>query len=107
MSISQIDKVDLVARSKKTGAYSLIIVADEPWLDSDEFKYQLQEKLNNYCSYFLNGQMMQEYMDCNQQRITVTISCTTTIPRGLLEFISKLSEAVESHGIDIETELIN
>ncbi len=102
MSISQINKVDLVTQSR-TGEYFLIIVADEPWIDNDDFKYQLQEKLNNYCSYFLDGQMLQEYPDSKQQRITVRISSTTTIPKRLLEFISNLSKATKSSGIDIET----
>lgn len=105
MSISQINKVDLISQSK-TGEFFLIIVVDEPWVDSDEFKYLLQEKLNNYSAYFLDGQMLQEYPDCKQQRVTVRISSTTAIPKRLQEFISKLSEATKSYGIDIETTLI-
>ena len=105
MSISQTNQIDLVSQSKKTSEYVLIIVADEPWVDSDEFRYQLQEKLNNYCSYFRDGQMMQEYPACKQQRITVRIDSSATIPKRLLEFISKLSEAIKSYGVDIKTEL--
>ena len=84
----------------------MIIVADEPWVDSDEFRYLLQEELNNYSAYFLDGQMMQDYPDCKQQRVTVRISSTTVIPKRLQVFITKLSEATKSSGIDIETALI-
>ena len=70
MSIAAIDKVDLVSK-KKSGEYVLIIVADEPWEDTDDFRYKFQRKLNNYCSYFLDSQMKKEYPDLDQRRITV------------------------------------
>lgn len=104
MSISAVDKVDLVSK-KKTGDYVLIIVADEAWEDGDEFRYKLQEKLNNYCSYFLDGQMKKEYPDLKQKRITVSISSPTSIPPHTLVFIKKAARAFKMTGLDIEVEV--
>jgi len=106
MSISKVDKIDLVSRCKATGNYELVIVADEPWENSDEFRYKLQEKLNNYSTYFLEGQLKKEYPDCRQNRITVRISSTTSIPEDSVHFIEKISDAFRPHGIDVATEVL-
>jgi len=106
MSISRVDKIDLVTRSKEKGNYTLIIVADEPWEDSDEFRYMLQEKINSYVTYFLDGQMKKEYADCKQNRITIKISSTVPIPGHVLTFLSKISEVLYPHGVEIEIEIL-
>jgi|SRR6266705_1724576 len=103
MSITAIDKVDLVSK-KKSGEYVLIIVADESWEDTDDFRHKFQEKLNNYCSYFLDGQMKKEYPDLDQRRITVNISSTTPIPPEAEDFIKKAARAFKMTGLDIESE---
>jgi hypothetical protein len=103
MSISATDKIDLVSK-KKTGEYVLVIVADEPWRDTDDFRYQLQAKLNSYCSYFLDGQMKKQYPDLDQKRITVSISSTVPIPPESKDFIRKATLAFKLTGLNIESE---
>lgn len=105
MSISKTDKVDLISK-KKTGEYELIIVADEPWVVNRLQKEYLQEKVNNYCNYFLDGQMAEEYPDCHQKRITVRISSSSEIPEYAMMFISQLAGAFNKYGLDIITEVV-
>jgi len=81
----------------------LVIVVDEPWQDSDEFRSLILEKLNNYCSYFLDGQMRREYPDCTQTRICVRLSSTQRIPEHARVYISELADAFKEHGLDVET----
>jgi len=106
MSISLIDKIDIITRSNNGKDYVLIVVADEPWDNSNELKYNLQEKFNNYAAYFLDGQMLQDYPDCNQNTITIRVSSTTPIPDHILEFIFEISKVLEPDGVMIETEIL-
>lgn len=106
MSISKTTTIDLITKSNGN-IYVLIIVADEPWVDENNFRYRLQEKLNNYASYFLDGQMRKDYSDCRQTRITVRISSSSPIPTDLQSFISDMANALYTYGIDIETETVN
>jgi hypothetical protein len=103
MSVSATNKVDLVSR-KKSGEYVLVIVADEPWQDTEDFQRSLQAKLNNYCAYFLDGQMKKEYPDLNQRRITVAIHSATPIPAESVELIKRAARAFKMTGLDIEAE---
>jgi hypothetical protein len=105
LSISAIDKVDFVTRNP-AGKYVLVILADEPWEDTDDFRGRLEEKANNYTSYFLDGQMRKQYPDCKQDRITIRISSSTQIPQHAAGFIRQLGDALAEHGIDFETEVI-
>jgi hypothetical protein len=103
MSISATNKVDLVSK-KKSGEYVLAIVADDPWQDTDDFRSKLQEKLNNYCSYFVDGQMKKQYPDLNQKRIIVSVASSTPIPVEGKEFIRRAAMAFKLTGLDIEAE---
>ena len=103
MSVSATNKVDLVSR-KKNGEYVLVVVADEPWQDTEEFQRMFQDKLNNYCAYFLDGQMKGEYADLNQRRITVAIHSATPIPSYSIELIKRAARGFKMTGLDIEAE---
>lgn len=80
----------------------LVIVVDEPWQDSDEFRSLILEKLNNYSSYFLDGQMQRQYPDCKQIRIAVRLSSSMEIPQHAQLYIDRLANAFKEHGLDIE-----
>jgi hypothetical protein len=103
MALREANKIDLVARTKESSDYMLVIVVDEPWQDSDEFRSLILEKLNNYCSYFLDGQMRREYPDCTQARILVRLSSTEKIPEHERVFLARLADSFKEHGLDIET----
>jgi hypothetical protein len=106
VSLRDLDKVDLVSRSKDSGEYMLVIVIDEPWQDSDAFRARILEKLNNYCTYFLDGQMYREYPDCQQQRMPVRLSSIEEIPEYAREYVSRLSDAFKQHRLDVEAKQI-
>ncbi len=101
MSVSQIDKIDLITK-KENGDYVLIIEADEPWKNTNKFKYNLQEKLNNYCIYFRDGQMIEDYPDLKQKSIPVRIYSLFKIPEQMEGFLHELFMAFSKHGLDIE-----
>ena len=102
LSITSLDKIDFV--TKKDGVYSLIILANENWKDTYDFLFLLEGKINNYATYFCNGQMLENYQD--QNRITIRIFSTREIPSGAILFLEKLASALEKHNIDIEAETI-
>jgi hypothetical protein len=50
-------KVDLVTLDPNSDVVSLYIVATEDWTGVDEQLVSLQQKIHNYVSYALDGQM--------------------------------------------------
>jgi hypothetical protein len=53
-------KVDLVGASAE-GVLQLFIVQDQPWSGSDAQLTSLQEKVQTYVSYALDGQLERDY----------------------------------------------
>jgi hypothetical protein len=105
MSVREIQKVDLVTR--KDGIYYLYIYIDDEELEeTDIFLESLKAKVNNYATYFLNGQMLFNYPDLNQDRMTVRISTTKKMPTGVSDFFDRLRDAMKPYKIDLEAEVI-
>jgi hypothetical protein len=102
VSLREPNKVDLVSRTKGEGEYMLVIVIDEPWQDSEEFRARLLDKLNNYSSYFLDGQMRRQYPDCLQSRMPVRLSSTERLSESARAYIARLATTFGGHGLDIE-----
>ena len=57
MSLAQANIIDALGIDEATGRVILVIRHDEPWDGSDAQLYQLQEKLNAYLSFALDGEM--------------------------------------------------
>jgi hypothetical protein len=92
------DKVDLI--TEKDGVcYLYVIQSDE--LD-DERTLALQEKLNNYLSFILDGQFVKEYPERAQLRRVVRIELQYE-PTGIAaEFLKKVKPVFEAEGVGLE-----
>jgi hypothetical protein len=92
------DKVDLIA--EKDGAcYLYVVQSDE--LD-DEKTLALQDKLNNYLSFILDGQLKEEYPDKALLRKVVRIEFQY-LPTGIAaEFLERVRPVFEAAGVRFE-----
>ncbi len=53
--------IDIVAHDPATGEVALVMTETRPWDGSDERLFQLQEKINAYLSFALDGEMAEAY----------------------------------------------
>ncbi len=92
------DKVDLV--TEKDGVcYLYVVQSDE--LDGER-TLALQEKLNNYLSFILDGQLKEEYPDKALLRKVVRIEFQHP-PTGIAaEFLERLRPVFETEGVGFE-----
>lgn len=83
--------------TEKDGVCSLYIVQSDP-LD-DELTWKLQEKINNYLTFALDGQLVEEYPDMVGTKLRIQVDLKHP-PKGVAaEFLDKVAPYVEAEGV--------
>lgn len=66
--------IDLVGQAAD-GTYLVIMVEERPWGSDPAQPRQLQEKINAYASYVLDGTLAKQYPETAGQRIRFQLNC--------------------------------
>lgn len=88
--------IDFIAH--KDNVCSLYIVQNDP-LDG-ELTLKLQEKINNYLAFSLDGQLAREYPDMAKMKLRIEIEIQHK-PEGVAaKFIEKVRPIIEAEGLE-------
>ena len=97
--------IDLITRDAAGGRVELVMFEARPWLNGDEGEaqlYQLQEKLNAYMSFALDGEMAEAYPELAGQPLRLVLKCMDMPPGPAVEFLSQVREQIALQDIDME-----
>jgi hypothetical protein len=98
--------IDIVADDAKTGEAVLIILEPRPWDGSELRLFQLQEKLNAYLSFALDGEMAETYPGLMSKPLRIQIDCLGMPDSTVVEFLSVVREQVGFQGINLEVRVM-
>lgn len=99
--------IDLIADDSKTGEVVLIMLEQRPWEDgSEERLFQLQEKLNTYLSFALDGEMAESYPQFNGRKLRVQLDCVGMPGSDVVQFLSMVREQIGFQGINLEVRVM-
>ena len=89
--------------TEKDGVCSLYIVQSMP-LD-DELTLKLQEKINNYLAFALDGQLDKEYPGMAGMKLQIQIELQHP-PEGVaVDFLEKVAPYIEAEGIGFDVRI--
>ena len=92
------DKIDIIGH--KNNVCSLCMVQSEP-LD-DELTLKLQEKINNYLAFALDGQLDEEYPEMANMKLKIVLRLQYQAEGVAVEFLEKARSFIESEGLEFE-----
>jgi hypothetical protein len=72
-------KVDLVAESAD-GVMEIMVVQDQQWTGSDAQLTSLQDKVQTYVSFALDGGLVQQFPEADGRPWRIVINCLTGDP---------------------------
>jgi hypothetical protein len=98
--------LDAVAHDTRTDRVVLAMFETRPWVEGDAQAFQLQEKLNAYVSFILDGEMREAYPEFAGKKVCVQLRTVHPPDVRTLSFIALAREQLELQGIDLETVLI-
>lgn len=93
--------IDLLTHDPHAGKVELVMFEGRPWDGGEEQLFQLQEKLNAYISFALDGELADTYPELANQPLSVVLRCLEMPPSEAVEFLAKVREQVALQGIDL------
>ena len=98
MAVDDSNVIDVVSLAAD-GAVALVMVEPRPWIDREQL-FDLQEKVNAYVSYALDGGLLSDYPHMTGKPIRLELRCTS-LPHGQeAEFISEISKSLSAVGLE-------
>ena len=94
--------IDLLTHDAKSGQVELVMFEPRPWDGGEEQLFQLQEKLNAYLSFALDGEMAEAHPQLVDKPLRVVLRCLEVPSRAVVEFLSQVREQIALQGIDLE-----
>ncbi len=102
MSLEQSNIIDALGVEENSGRVVLVIRNDAPWDGSATQLYLLQEKLNAYVSFALDGEMAGAYPDFASRPIGLRIDCATPPDPATLRLLSHVRRQLQFQDIALE-----
>jgi hypothetical protein len=95
-------KIDLVSVTADGGTVELHIVADAPWTGSDAELMSLQQKINTYVGFALDGQLHATYPETKGLGWRIIIDAHAGPSDGRsTQVIAQVAEGVRRYGGDL------
>ena len=94
--------IDLIVHSEKERTVTLVMVENRRWDSSEEQLFQLQEKLNAYLSFALDGEMEEVYPQLIGLPLRLKLECVMYPTDEVIDLLQKVREQIAFQGIDLE-----
>jgi hypothetical protein len=94
--------LDAFAHDTRTDTLVLAMYEARPWLGEEKQLFQLQEKLNAYLSFVLDGELGEAYPHFAAKRVRIQLRTVHEPDEKALTFISRIREQLELQQIGFE-----
>ncbi len=94
--------IDAIAHDPRTDEVTLLMVEARPWDGSELRLFQLQEKINTYLSFALDGEMAEAYPALMGKVLKLRLDCATTPDSMTWHFIGVVREQIGFQNIKLE-----
>jgi hypothetical protein len=98
--------LDALAVDGETGETVLIMVEPRAWDGSEERLFQLQEKINAYLSFALDGEMTEAFPQLAGKPVRLQLDCAV-LPDSMTEqFIGRVREQIVFQGMKFAVRVV-
>jgi len=94
--------IDYLGFDAETDALLLVMTEKRPWKHPEEQLFQLQEKLNAYLSFVLDGEMSEAYPQFAGKAVTIRLETQEKPPELSFGFLEHVHDQCRLQGITFE-----
>lgn len=98
--------LDAMALDKEKDEVVLIMVEPRPWDGSEGRLLQLQEKLNAYLSFVLDGEFTENFPDLKDKPVRLQLDCAMPPDAVTNELLKMAREQISFQGIGLEVRMV-
>jgi uncharacterized protein DUF6572 len=91
--------VDLITLDKVSDTVVLVMMERRPWDATREQFKQIEEKLNRYMGYVLDGFLVEQYPQYQGKSVQIRLDCAEAPHGEAVRFVEAMTHASESYGI--------
>ena len=106
MSLERANVIDALGIDEPSGRVVLVIRHEAPWDGSDQQLFLLQEKLNAYLSFALDGEMAEAYPELSKLPLRIQIDCAAMPEGAALEFLNHVHDQIAFQNIKLEVRVM-
>jgi hypothetical protein len=99
--------LDALGQDPATGEVVLVMFEPRPWDGGDTQLFQLQEKLNSYLSFALDGEMTEQLPQLAGRPVRISLACAEPPPEPVVSLLAKVREQIAFQGIGLTVEGLN
>jgi hypothetical protein len=93
--------VDLIGVDPASDKVVLTMIERRAWGASDRQFQEIEEKINRYMGYALDGFLVEQYPQYEGKRVQIRLECAEQ-PRGeAVLFVSAAARAAKDHGLEL------
>jgi hypothetical protein len=93
------DSVDLVV-ARRDGTVVLSMFEERPWDGSEERLRQLEDKVNAYLTFVLDGHMAAQHPDIHAKQVQIRLDYTGAMDARTRELLPSIELTLAEYGID-------
>jgi hypothetical protein len=97
--------LDLVTTDPATGDVVLVMIERRRWGDSALQVPQIEEKINRYMGYVLDGYLADHYPKYAGKRVRLRLECAEAPHGHIVRFLSAAEHAAGQHGLGFEVKV--
>ena len=105
MSLRQSNLIDLLALDPTTDHVVMTMVEPRPWDGSDQRVYELQEKVNAYLSFALDGELEEQIPQLKGKTVRLQLDCLQEPDEKMAHFIAIIQKQIAFQGIQFSVEV--
>ena len=100
--VEHVGVIDVIAYNEKNGEVTLGMVETRPWDGSNARLFQLQEKLNAYLAFALDGEMHEAYPQLAEKPLRIELRCVAPPDAATLRLLELVRGQIAFQGIQLE-----
>ena len=93
--------VDLISVDPATDRVVLTMIERRPWGASPQQFQQIEEKINRYMGYALDGFLAEHYPHYEGKRVQLRLECAEEPHGDAVLFVKAATRAAEDHGLEL------
>jgi hypothetical protein len=91
--------IDLITLDKAADTVVLVMTERRPWGGAAEQLKQIEEKVNRYMGYVLDGFLAEQYPQYEGKGVRIRLDCAEAPHGQAVRFVEAMTDAIEGHGI--------
>lgn len=92
--------IDFIGYNPQTDKVTIAMIEERNWNGSEEQLQQLQEKINNYLSFVLDGQLARTYAEYKNKKVVFQLNCSFPPDARTHTFLEQVKNALGQYEID-------